>query len=76
MESYTPYIDGNQTSTQQKSYIWIIIFESEDEDDKETYVSYPELQEELRAFQFEFDKEYNQYQMQENNELDNETTSD
>ena len=76
MKSYTPYQDGNKTSTQQISNTRIDIFESDDEEDKETYTSYPELQEELRAFQSEFYKEYNQDQIQENNELENETTSD
>ena len=37
MESYTPYKDGNKTSTQQMSNTWIDIFESDDEDNKETY---------------------------------------
>ena len=76
MESYTPYKDGNKTSTQQMSNTWIDIFESDDEDNKETYALYSELQEELRAFQSEFDKEYNQDEIQENNELENETTMD
>ena len=43
MESYTPCKDDNKTSTQQMSNTWIDIFESDDEDDKETYTSYPEL---------------------------------
>ena len=34
MESYTPYKDGNKTSTQQASNSWIDIFESDDEDNK------------------------------------------
>ena len=76
MELYTPYKDGNKTSTQQTSNTWIDIFESDDEDNKETYALYSELQEELRAFQSEFDKEYNQDEIQENNELENETTMD
>ena len=76
MESYTPYKEGNKTSTQQTSNTWIDIFESDDEDNKELYALYPELQEELRASQSEFDKEYNQDQIQENNELEKETTPD
>ena len=58
MEKYTPYKDSNKKSTQQISHTWIGIFESEDEDDKETYASYPELQEELRAIKSELDNEY------------------
>ena len=69
MEWCTPFKDGNKTSTQQTSNTWIDIFESDDKDLKETYALYPELQEELRAFQSEFDKEHNQDQIQENNGL-------
>ena len=43
VESYTPYKDSNKTSTQQTSNTWIDIWESGDEEDKETYASYPEL---------------------------------
>ena len=76
MESYIPFKDSNKTSTQQASNTWIDVFESDDEEDRETYASYPELQEELRTFQSEFNKEYYQDQIQENNEVENETTSD